>query len=139
MFRLRHELATALLAGSVLAGAVACSGSGSQTIDACPGCNLTTYAATYRTALTNSFQSPPVTFTGTGQTATVQINQVQNGASAPYTGSVSGTFAAPCSAATVQNGAAGSGQVTVTSTASGDCTLLLTGAPFTIGVQVHVP
>ena len=139
MLRLRPELATALLAASVLAGAVACSGSGSQTINACPGCNLTTYAAAYRTALTNGFQSPPVTFTATGQTATVQVNQVQNGASAPYTGSVSGSFAAPCSAATVQNGAAGSGQVTVTSMASGDCTLMLTGAPFTIGVQVHVP
>jgi len=127
-----------ILSALLLPASAGCSSSAGGSSMNCPGCGLQTYAALYRSSFTSGDQPGPVNFTTAGQTATVQVNAVQNGTSTPYTGAVTGSFAAPCSAATVQSG--NPGQVVVTSTGSGDCTLLLSGATFNgLGIQIHVP
>jgi hypothetical protein len=132
-----RSLFAVVISATLLAALAGCSSGGSST-PLCPSCGLQTYAVVYRSSFTSGDQPGPVNFTATGQNATVQVNAVQNGTTTPYSGPVTGTLAAPCSAATVQGG--GAGHVVVTSVASGNCTLLLSGASFNgLSIQIHVP
>lgn len=136
---MRSGLRFAVMLSALLFPAMAgCSSSAGGSSVICPGCGIETYAAVYRSSFTSGDQPGPVNFTAPGQTATVQVNAVHTGSTTPYTGAVTGSFAAPCSAATVQSG--NPGQVVVTSVASGDCRLLLSGATFNgLSIQIHVP
>jgi hypothetical protein len=126
----------AVPAVAALALAACTAGAGDEGVT-CPGCGLTTVSDTYTGSFIQGSASGPIAFTAAGQTAIVTFNAVKIGSPVPPA-PVTGTFAQPCSAATVRSGPS-DGQLTVTSVASGTCTLIATSNFGSAPVAVTVP
>lgn len=124
---LANAIASVTLAASILALS-GCGGAGTASAVTCPGCGLAGTTVTYTGSFVQGAQPDPVRFTAVGETAIVTFTTIQNGSVvAPTTVSVETPVTiVPCSAVMTQSGPA-AGQLTITSTDHGTCTLLVSG------------